>query len=463
MPVVGAPEGWEYGAAQQRAAQTIALQNAMQQAKMGQMQREEERQNALAEALGKASAGPEPDMNAIARALFTGGQPAIGVSMLKQATEARQAEAQRSAMGRIFGGREAPQIQQGPPAVMPTQIPGISQREQMTIAQDMAMNPPRGGAQYVGAIPGGGMTQAELSLRPQAAPGQGGSFGEFLSHPNPEIQRMARAGLAIGQSGGFKDVADVNAYLERMAAAAVNAGNISQAVGAMQPAIDTATGRSVFVARDRTTGLPSAVPGFAPPPSREAEGPVTRRMMTPQEITERGLPEGMVAQIDSRGGVHPIAGAAGMPKALPISASQKLLENNQNLRKAEQALSLIQGKEVGGAIGSSSATGIRGYMPESILQRIDPSGIDTRAAIADIGSMIIHDRSGAAVTASEYPRLRPFIPLATDDPKTVEKKLGRFVQEYRNIVEEAQDFYKETGYKVPELRKGTGTGWSVVR
>ena len=40
----------------------------------------------------------------------------------------------------------------------------------------------------------------------------------------------------------------------------------------------------------------------------------------------------------------------------------------------------------------------------------------------------MHERSGAAVTASESPRLKPFIPLITDDKPTALKKLRRMRQ-----------------------------------
>jgi hypothetical protein len=157
-------------------------------------------------------------------------------------------------------------------------------------------------------------------------------------------------------------------------------------------------------------------------------------------------------------------GAKGAPeKALPATAAQKLIENNQNARRAEQALALISGDDIlndaGEVIakGDKKATGMKGYVPEAILQRTDKAGIDARAALGDLGSMIIHERSGAAVTASEYPRLRPFIPLVTDDPETVKKKLVKFVNEYRKVTDETADFYKESGYRVPsEMLRGSG-------
>lgn len=133
---------------------------------------------------------------------------------------------------------------------------------------------------------------------------------------------------------------------------------------------------------------------------------------------------------------------AGAKGKLPAAIGSKFMENSQNLRMAENALDLVE--------RNKSATGLKGYLPDPLLQRTDPEGVDTRAAIANLGSMVIHDRSGAAVTASEFPRLRPFIPSTTDDPETVKKKLQQFVTEYRKINNEMTDFYKESGYDIPE-------------
>lgn len=153
----------------------------------------------------------------------------------------------------------------------------------------------------------------------------------------------------------------------------------------------------------------------------------------------------------------PITGPGGeqvKPKStsrpLPAFAINNMLENSQNLRKAERALALISGEKVGDAVGDASATGWKGYVPDVVLQKIDPAGVSTRAAVADLGSMIIHDRSGAAVTASETPRLMPFIPGVTDDAASAEKKLKQFVDEYKKMSQEAATAYKESGYNVPD-------------
>ncbi|MES2942935.1 MAG: hypothetical protein V4772_08705 [Pseudomonadota bacterium] len=136
-------------------------------------------------------------------------------------------------------------------------------------------------------------------------------------------------------------------------------------------------------------------------------------------------------------------------KPLPASAAKALLENQQNVRRAEIALGLVQGSTVNGAKGDKSATGAKGWLPNQLLNRVDPEGVDTRAAIADLGSLVVHERSGAAVTASEFPRLAPFIPTEKDDAPTVQKKLKLFVDNYKSIIDDAAEFYKASGYKVP--------------
>src|SRR5690606_21631841 len=99
------------------------------------------------------------------------------------------------------------------------------------------------------------------------------------------------------------------------------------------------------------------------------------------------------------------------------------------------------GKDVGQLKGDTEATGWKAYMPQALLNRMDPEGVDARAMISDIGSLVIHDRSGAAVTAAESPRLMPFIPLATDDAATARKKLVRFKQLYEQEQNAMQETY----------------------
>jgi hypothetical protein len=149
-----------------------------------------------------------------------------------------------------------------------------------------------------------------------------------------------------------------------------------------------------------------------------------------------------------------VSGAGGKP--MPASAAGGLLENMTNLRRAQDAYALLSGKDVGQMKGDPDATGFKGFMPNGALNRVDPAGVDTRAAMADLGSLVVHDRSGAAVTAAEFPRLAPFIPQATDDAVTARKKVANFMRVYQSVVDDQVNFYTESGYKVPAqvLRQG---------
>jgi hypothetical protein len=149
----------------------------------------------------------------------------------------------------------------------------------------------------------------------------------------------------------------------------------------------------------------------------------------------------------------PAGKPAALAKALPASAAKGYLENLQNMERAQKALDLVTGSNVGSSNGDTEATGLKGYLPNTVLNRVDPQGVDARAALSDIGSMVIHDRSGAAVSASEFPRLQPFIPSVRDDAATVKKKLKLFVDNYKAIVDDQGEFYRGSGYNVPALTR----------
>lgn len=138
------------------------------------------------------------------------------------------------------------------------------------------------------------------------------------------------------------------------------------------------------------------------------------------------------------------------PKPVPEPVLKALLTNSTSERQVDTALQLLNGKTVDGLKGDPSAIGpIQGRVPDTVLQKTNPEGVITRAAIADIGSMIIHDRSGAAVTISEMPRLIPFIPSITDSPEAARAKLTRMKAELTNIGNEYRAVHEASGYKMP--------------
>ena len=71
------------------------------------------------------------------------------------------------------------------------------------------------------------------------------------------------------------------------------------------------------------------------------------------------------------------------------------------------------------------AIGLKGYIPDVILQRADPKGVSTRATLSDLSSTIINARSGAAVSTQELERLKGFLPMETDTPQAAQAKLAQ--------------------------------------
>jgi len=119
-------------------------------------------------------------------------------------------------------------------------------------------------------------------------------------------------------------------------------------------------------------------------------------------------------------------------KPIPPQINTAIITNQQSIKKLDDALKLLK--------DNPDAVGLKGGLPQYIVNRTDEKGIPVRAAIADIGSLVLHDRSGAAVTASEEPRLLPFIPTPSDTAKSAKEKLERM----RKYAIEQQDALKGT-------------------
>lgn len=187
----------------------------------------------------------------------------------------------------------------------------------------------------------------------------------------------------------------------------------------------------------------------------------------PSEISQKGNRREKLLALAKRFDPTADFGPSGKLKDVPAPAQKALLENNTNLNRVDRALRLIgamppQPGEEGDV--DKEATGLKGFLPASILNRTDPKGVAARAAIADLGSLVIHDRSGAAVSASEFPRLQPFIPSANDDAATVEKKLKRFREVYAQEMEALEATYgPDNGYKAFKVGGDSGAGKAAAR
>lgn len=163
----------------------------------------------------------------------------------------------------------------------------------------------------------------------------------------------------------------------------------------------------------------SEAPGMEAPAPAERAGPGEDRTLV--QIQQ---PDGSVVYV-------PRAQAAGQmaPQraAMGSAALKKAVASNQTqMTVIDDAL-----KELGAhseAVGLKRGLGelpFMGTIGDTYNQRKDPAGVAARAQLANVGSLIIHDRSGAAVTVSEYPRLAPFVPKVTDTPEAIRIKLGK--------------------------------------
>jgi hypothetical protein len=131
-------------------------------------------------------------------------------------------------------------------------------------------------------------------------------------------------------------------------------------------------------------------------------------------------------------------------KEIPATMQAGILANVSAVRSVENAIT--EATKAPDATGVTA--GLLNMVPFGVVNKVMPGGTAARAAIADIASMKIHDRSGAAVTVSEFPRLAPFIPLVSDDDKTVQIKLKRFREELANEIRDQAAVYSEDqGYR----------------
>jgi hypothetical protein len=206
----------------------------------------------------------------------------------------------------------------------------------------------------------------------------------------------------------------------------VRTGKITKEQGALWLASKTATGANGQVDVINPLAVPGG--GTAPPtqtPNAAAPGPT------------------VAAPPPANPGVTTVRPPA--LKDLPAPVQNNLLENVNALRTVEDALKAVTATPGATGPGVGMANQV---LPGDSLNWFQPDGAKARAAIADIGSMKIHDRSGAAVTVSEFPRLKPFIPQVSDNAATVQMKLERFQQELANEIRDQAAMYgADQGYR----------------
>jgi hypothetical protein len=155
-------------------------------------------------------------------------------------------------------------------------------------------------------------------------------------------------------------------------------------------------------------------------------------------------------------------------KQIPATETNRIVENTKAISNIDAALSAIKsatGIDVDPKTGepvrangvnpaSPDALGLWNTLPDMLRQRSDPKGVPVRAQIAQIGGQKFHDLSGAAITASEAPRLQPFIPGVKDDAPTTVRKLMNLKREYQGVNDALnKSFSEDQGYRSSPLLK----------
>lgn len=127
-------------------------------------------------------------------------------------------------------------------------------------------------------------------------------------------------------------------------------------------------------------------------------------------------------------------------KDVPAPQQSAYIGNVSSIQKIDDAIRAIESNP--DAIGPTKAFG------EFVNQNLDPEGVDARSRIAEVGATKIHDLSGAAVTAAEAPRLKPFVPLVTDNPRAALTKLKNLKKALEDNNGQITNFYSpDKGYR----------------
>jgi hypothetical protein len=162
--------------------------------------------------------------------------------------------------------------------------------------------------------------------------------------------------------------------------------------------------------------------------------------------TDQGLvavPKKPTGDISARVVTGPNDKPLGKPNSLkdaPQTVVKAYTANQSALNQIDDAIAAVK--------SNPDAFGLKNFAGDTIMQRVDEKGVGPRAKVADIGSLKIHDRTGAAMSAAESVRLKPFIPSATDTAETAVKKLQGLKQAYEeNNVGMEQYYNEDLGFK----------------
>lgn len=336
-----------------------------------------------------------------------------------QVAQAQLAIDKQTKLAALYGGGQQPQAPQGP-------------RPSMMDAPGWASSP--------------------MAQRPQQAPAQQGeSVGQMLLKAGfvKEAEEWAKAQTALGGEV-FNEVhvgKDGRPYL-------LNKNGkqqfLDQSAAPRDKLVAHNTGNALQFTTEFDTKPMGSLAVNMSPAERDASARGWGNLGLEQKKFNRGdlrdvpMPDGSTGiGYVTPGGFQQIPGTGTKEKERPATIQMALANNAVMLDKIDRAELAVQ--------NYPQAFGAKNYMGDAIRQRTDSEGVPARAVVSDIGSQVLHDRSGASITASEAPRLQPFVPLPTDRADVIADKLKNFRREFtvmRQELEGGKPLAQAVGRKV---------------
>lgn len=156
------------------------------------------------------------------------------------------------------------------------------------------------------------------------------------------------------------------------------------------------------------------------------------------------------------GSATPVQQPGGLPgqqlgpalKPVPDRVKEDVRDNEAQKRTAQAVLNAVN--KLPNSPTSPGKQAVKQYLPfgNAVVDAWDPQGMQARQLIGQLSSIKIKDISGAAVSASEFPRLAQWIPQDGDTKPQATSKLQNFIRELDAINSEmGQQYSKDQGYK----------------
>lgn len=255
--------------------------------------------------------------------------------------------------------------------------------------------------------------------------GQRPGLGAAASRPSP-LDATGRETIETPQVGPAPDVAFRAPYVEQDITKGTRFQNQQRLAGleAMQREQAEAPQRAAILAslppemaaQLQGQTLDGLLKIQAEMVTREPKAPV---MGSPEWLAAIREQEGVRAEFRGTGGTGP-----GNESAV-----------DRRTREANEAIIGDIDDAVAKLTGNPGAIGLKGLAPDLFLQRFDPEGVQTRAALANVTSQIMLMRSGGAVSDAEFGRLEPFLAQDTDTPQAALNKLTNIREFFARKVE----------------------------